>query len=177
TNPSDAGGPGPDCLACGHQPLQPAGQVKDYSVSGEWFSLLACPACGLRRTDPQPPPDQIGRYYASEQYISHSDTQTGLLNKLFHAVRKRMLRKKLHWVRKSAGLTTGKLLDVGAGTGYFAEFMQRAGWTVTALEPDEGARQSARDRAGLNMGTPDMLPDLPERSFDVITLWHVLEHV
>ena len=53
-----------------------------------------------------------------------------------------MLKKKFSWVKKASGQETGTLLDVGAGTGHFAHFMQENGWKVTALEPDEKARKS-----------------------------------
>ena len=61
-----------------------AGQVKDYSITGEWFELKECPVCHLKTTYPHPKETEIGRYYASEDYVSHSDTQAGLINRLYH---------------------------------------------------------------------------------------------
>jgi SAM-dependent methyltransferase len=165
------------CPACGHHPLGEAGKVKDHSVSGEWFGLLACPACGLRKTAPQPAPEVIGKYYASSDYVSHSDTRTGAVNQLYHFARQFMLGRKAAWVIQAAGRTSGRLLDVGAGTGYFAEHMRDRGWTVTALEPDEGARRLALERAKLAIRPAEDLFTLEPGTFDVITLWHVLEHV
>ncbi len=146
-------------------------------MSGEWFGLLACPACGLRKTAPQPAPEVIGKYYASSDYVSHSDTRTGAVNRLYHLARQFMLGRKAAWVTRAAGRTSGRLLDVGAGTGYFAAYMRDRGWTVTALEPDEGARKLAMARAKLAIRPSDDLFALAPGTFDVITLWHVLEHV
>ena len=165
------------CPACGASAWTKSGQVKDYSVSGEWFELRECSHCHLKMTYPQPSPSYIGRYYASENYISHSDTRSGIINKLYHTARDYMMRRKLRWVEKASGMTKGSLLDVGAGTGHFASFMKSNGWTVTAIEPEETARKVALQKLDLVVEPLDKLPDLPPRSFDVITLWHVLEHV
>lgn len=176
TNPSPPSAEEP-CPACGHLSVVEAARIKDHSVSGEWFGLLACPACGLRKTTPQPAPEVIGKYYASSDYVSHSDTRTGAVNRLYHVARQFMLGRKAAWVTRAAGRTSGRLLDVGAGTGYFAAYMRDHGWTVTALEPDEGARRLALERAKLAIRPTDDLFTLAPGTFDVITLWHVLEHV
>lgn len=157
--------------------MVPVLEVQDHSVSNESFGILACPACGLRRTEPQPPAGSIGRYYASEDYVSHSDTRAGLVNRLYHRARSFMLGRKAARVRAASGRSAGRLLDVGAGTGYFAAHMRDLGWDVTALEPDEGARTAARKRANLDIRPLEDLAGLPEGQFNVITLWHVLEHV
>ena len=165
------------CPVCGQSTWKKSGQVKDYSVSGEWFELKECPRCSLKATYPQPEPTELGRYYASQDYISHSDTNTGLINKLFHWSRSIMMRRKLHWVTENSRKSKGTLLDVGAGTGYFAKYMQDEGWDVTALEPDSTARRVANEKLGLQIEPLEALASLKENSFDVITLWHVLEHV
>lgn len=165
------------CPACGGTKWEDAGKVKDYSITGEWFELRVCPLCQLKATYPQPGKAEIGRYYASESYISHSDTKTGLINRLYHAAREYMLKKKHNWVEKASHLKSGNLLDIGAGTGHFSHFMQSRGWQVTALEPDEKARTIAIAKLGLNIKPLEELDHQPEHFYDVITLWHVLEHV
>lgn len=165
------------CPACGSSDWKVAGQAKDYSVSGEWFELRECASCHLKATHPQPPVQQIGRYYASEEYISHSDIRTGLTNRLFHKARAYMMQKKYNWVISASAKKSGKLLDVGAGTGYFAKYMQDHGWEVIALEPDETARKIASEKLNFHLQPMESLPGQTPGSFDVITLWHVLEHV
>ena len=170
-------GPFNPCPACGNMNWTDAGQVKDYSITGEWFSLKECSLCHLKATHPQPNEAEIGRYYASEEYISHSDTRSGLINRLYHAAREHMLKKKYKWVRQVAGIEKGTILDVGAGTGHFAHFMQTKGWQVTALEPDSRARLVASEKLGIDLQPLESLASQGAQTFDVITLWHVLEHV
>ncbi len=165
------------CPTCGNNNWKDAGQAKDYSVTGEWFELKECTHCHLKITYPQPPADKIGRYYASSDYISHSDTRSGLTNQLYHRARAFMMRKKYNWVVQAIDKKSGKLLDIGAGTGHFAKYMQGQGWEVTALEPDVTARQVGLDKLGLSIEPLEALYNLEIKSFDVITLWHVLEHV
>lgn len=165
------------CPACGNADWTLRGQAKDFSVSGEWFELRECPKCHLLATHPQPGFDQLGKYYASEAYVSHSDTRKGLVNKLFHAARNFMMKKKLEWVTMASSKTSGRLLDVGAGTGHFAKYMQDHDWQVIALEPDDTARKVAAEKLNLELLPLEDLASQPTSVFDVITLWHVLEHV
>ncbi len=167
----------PPCPACKSQSWRKAGQAKDYSVSGEWFELRECNTCGLRMTYPHPDESEIGRYYASLEYISHSDTRKGLTNKLYHAARQYMLSKKFNWVCQASGRNQGTLLDVGAGTGHFAHYMQAHGWNVVALEPDSSARKVALDKLEMKIEPLEILAIQQPHSYDVITLWHVMEHV
>lgn len=165
-----------NCPLCAGAAIGKVLAAKDYTVSGERFEVWECGACTARFTQDVPAAAHIGRYYQSENYISHSNTSRGLVNKLYHQVRKITLRQKRNLIKKVTGLDTGNLLDIGAGTGFFVEAMRSAGWKVTGLEPDEAARRRARD---LNIVLNDAadLPLLPPGSFHAITMWHVLEHV
>ncbi|MEO6132610.1 MAG: class I SAM-dependent methyltransferase [Saprospiraceae bacterium] len=165
------------CPACDGLLWREASQVKDYSITSEWFGLKECTSCHLKATFPQPQAQELGRYYASKDYISHSDTRSGLINKLYHLVRRYMLEKKFDWVSRASKLETGRLLDVGAGTGHFAHYMAEYHWDVVALEPDEDARKVAAEKLEMEIHPLEVLGQLEENSFDVITLWHVLEHV
>lgn len=128
-------------------------------------------------TQDVPDESSIGAFYKSENYISHSDTRQGLVNSLYHAVRKRTLRQKQHLIEKQSRKTAGKLLDIGAGTGAFVHQMQQAGWSVTGLEPDASAIRKAKENAGVSLQPAPVLFELEEGRFDAITMWHVLEHV
>lgn len=165
------------CPVCGAEGTRSVLSVKDYTVSGETFTIAECPACTFRFTQDVPPVSAIGAYYRSDDYISHSNTSKGLVNRLYLAVRKRTIRQKRKLVVQATALSTGTLLDVGSGTGVFAAEMQRAGWNVTALEPDPGARKLAKELHGVDVQDAGHLLALPPASFDAITLWHVLEHV
>lgn len=155
----------------------PVLQVKDHTVSQEVFAVWHCNTCTARFTQNVPAEEAIGKYYQAEAYVSHTDSKKGLINSLYHLVRNYTLTTKPRLVQKASGLQTGKLLDVGAGTGAFAAAMQQRGWQVTGLEPDDTARSNAKANHGLNLQQPGELFTLPAASFDVITMWHVLEHV
>jgi 2-polyprenyl-3-methyl-5-hydroxy-6-metoxy-1,4-benzoquinol methylase len=165
------------CPVCGSADIRQVMTVKDFTVSGESFPVMHCNGCQGRFTQRAPDAEGIGKYYRAESYISHTDTRKGLVNRMYHLVRNLTLAAKLRMVRELTGLRTGTLLDYGAGTGAFLDTMKRAGWTVTGLEPDDVARGVAKQRYDLELKGPEELSALPPGSFDVITLWHVLEHV
>ncbi|HEX5551894.1 MAG TPA: class I SAM-dependent methyltransferase [Chitinophagaceae bacterium] len=165
------------CPACGDTQTYPVLKAKDHTVSGETFTVYECRSCALRFTSPVPDAGHIAAYYKSEDYISHSDTRSGVINKLYHAVRKLSLKQKKQWVEQATGLKTGNLLDIGCGTGAFLHVMKQAGWMTTGLEPDAQARTIAQTKYQLSTLSPDELYHLPAQSFHAITLWHVLEHV
>ena len=165
------------CPACHSSAIQPVLEVKDFTVSGDVFAIWHCHTCTLRFTQNIPSADAIGKFYQSNDYVSHSDTRRGIINQLYHSVRNITLIQKRKLVQQATGLPTGTLLDIGAGTGAFAAEMLKAGWHVTALEPDETARQNAKKNYGINLQLPGQLFVQPAESFAAITLWHVLEHV
>lgn len=152
-------------------------EVKDHSVSGETFPVLECGHCTLRFTGKVPDAEAISPYYKSEDYISHTNTSKGLINRLYMWVRKRTLRKKRRLVERLTGVSKGQLLDVGSGTGAFVQEMEKHEWKVTGLEPDPDARKVAQEVNGVNLSDINTFYDLPAGSFDAITMWHVLEHV
>ncbi len=166
-----------NCPLCGSRDFSDAGMITDYSVSKEIFPVLHCNDCTLNFTQNIPDPGSIDKYYQSEDYISHTDTRKGFINSMYHRVRSHTLRSKRKTIVKLAGKDKGLLLDYGSGTGAFLNEMKTNGWEVTGLEPDPGAREKARELYGLEIKTPENLFQLPEAGFDVITLWHVLEHV
>lgn len=150
---------------------------KDFTVSQEVFNIVACEGCGFRFTSPRPSVEDIGRYYKSDNYISHSDTRKGVVNKLYHWVRSYTLIKKLQLVLKNS--PRGKILDFGCGTGTFLETCKNNKWDVLGLEPDSTAREIAQQRCGQKIfeGIGSFDEALPNEKIDVITLWHVLEHI
>jgi 2-polyprenyl-3-methyl-5-hydroxy-6-metoxy-1,4-benzoquinol methylase len=165
------------CPVCAHITLSTYSTVEDYSVSHEKFELVQCTQCQLVLTQQAPDKEAAAPYYQFEDYISHSDTQKGLINKLYHAVRKITLAQKRKLVKKYTHLNKGAVLDIGSGTGAFLHSMQTAQWRILGLEPDAATRQKAKKKYGVNTYEPDHLYTLPKAAFNAITLWHVLEHV
>lgn len=149
--------------------------VKDYTVSQETFEIVNCNTCGFKFTNPRPEIDKIGAYYKAESYISHTNTSKGLIAKIYHSVRKYTLKGKLELVNKLYS-RKGKLLDVGCGTGMFLNVCKENGWKVFGIEPDDDARAIAEQ---INQSTikTDVLNSFQDEQFNIISLWHVLEHV
>jgi 2-polyprenyl-3-methyl-5-hydroxy-6-metoxy-1,4-benzoquinol methylase len=164
------------CPVCGSSDIHPILTAKDHSVSGEDFVIWQCQTCTLRFTQDVPDENSIGPYYQSQDYISHSNTSKGLLNKLYQAVRKFTLGQKSGLVI-SHTTQKGRILDIGAGIGAFLNEMKQKGWDIEGVEPDYGARQQARNLFAIDLKPTPELNQLPHGSYDAITLWHVLEHV
>jgi len=165
------------CPACDSSLINPVLSARDYTVSGESFSIWQCANCSIRFTQDVPNIDTMGKYYKSENYISHTNTSKGLINRLYQIIRKKTLKRKRKLVSKIAGKKQGEILDVGSGTGAFVNEMKQNGWQVMGLEPDAGARKIAKEIFNCGLRDTPELFHLPENFFDVITLWHVLEHV
>ena len=149
----------------------------DHYATGESFDLYRCKDCGFLFTQSVPVEAEIGRYYESPDYISHTDTHKGLMNRVYHWVRKYMLASKARLVKRQSQLKQGSLLDIGTGTGYFAQTMKAKGWQVSAIEKSPQARQFSKEHFNLDVDAPEKLATYQERTFDAITLWHVMEHL
>jgi len=165
------------CPVCNATAISLRLGAEDHTVSHQQFEIWECAHCSLRFTQNAPDELSVGDFYQSDNYISHTDTQKGIINKLYHFVRKTTLKRKQRLIEQTTGLPKGVLLDIGAGTGAFAHIMKQAGWNTTGLEPDAGTRKRAADLYGLNLQDTSSLFQLPAATFDAITMWHVLEHV
>jgi 2-polyprenyl-3-methyl-5-hydroxy-6-metoxy-1,4-benzoquinol methylase len=165
------------CPSCKSANIAVCLTTTDYTVSKKQFDIWECADCTLRFTQNTPVPDEIGAYYQSDDYISHTNTQKGLKNQLYHSVRKITLRNKKNLIESYTKIKAGNLLDVGAGVGAFAAYMQTAGWKVTGVEPDQQTIERAKATYDIQLYPADNLFIQPEQGFDAITLWHVLEHV
>jgi len=166
-----------NCPLCYSKDIAPQLTVKDYTVTQKEFAVWHCNNCTVRFTQDVPEQNEIGPYYQSDNYISHSDTKKGFVNRLYHAVRKRTLDKKKQLVINEVGMTKGELLDIGCGTGAFLNTMKTAGWVATGLEPDQTARQKAKELYNIDALSPEKLFEFTPATFHAITMWHVLEHV
>ncbi len=148
---------------------------KDNTVSRETFNIVECVSCGFKFTNPRPEADKLGEYYKSEAYVSHSNTNKGFVNSAYQLVRKYTLLKKLQLISKF--FKTGKILDIGCGTGEFLKTFKDAKWNTLGIEPSDEVRKIAKQNYGLDVRGEAEIKNLESGSFDVITMWHVLEHV
>ncbi|WP_207513413.1 class I SAM-dependent methyltransferase [Longitalea luteola] len=166
------------CPACDSSEIRRVLASKDHTVSQKMFEIWECSRCTMRFTQDAPQQDDIAAYYQSEDYISHSNTSKGLVNRLYLRVRERSLKNKRKLVQSYTNAESmPRLLDVGCGIGAFMDHMRQFGWLVEGVEPSETARENAVKQYGLYVYPPDKFFDNSFGDFDVITMWHVLEHV
>lgn len=166
-----------NCPLCNGSDIGKRFACKDFFATGEVFDVYECHGCGFVFTQNIPDEKEIGRYYESQSYISHSNTKKGLFNKAYHLVRAIMLQRKVNLMENLTLLKNGKILDYGAGTGYFARAMKKRGWDVTAIEKSPKARELSKREFGFEMHAEDYLEKIADKEFDIVTLWHVMEHI
>jgi len=147
--------------------------VKDHSVSKEIFELYHDETLDMLITSPQPDLENLGKYYESEDYISHTDNKRSLFEKAYHVVKNIALKNKLNLINKQQ-TQKGKILDIGAGTGDFLLTAKNDGWETVGVEPSDRAKEIAKKKG---ISFVEHISELENHSFDVITMWHVLEHV
>jgi len=164
-----------ECPICGSTSFENEMPVKDHSISKETFTIKSCSDCGLKITSPRPIDADLGRYYESEDYVSHSDTNKGFINTIYQQVKSITLRKKEGLL--SSFNTSKTLLDIGCGTGDFLLYCKNKGWNVSGLEPDVNARNKAQNKGLDNISDSEQLFSISNKKYGVVTMWHVLEHV
>jgi len=147
-------------------------KVKDHSVTQEVFELHHNEEYDLLITFPKPSIEKLPSYYESEDYISHTDNKRSLIEKVYHLVKKISIKNKLKLI--SSLSENGKILDIGSGTGDFLLAAKQAGWQTIGYEPNIKAKTISKQK-GIEL--TDEINLLENNSFDVITMWHVLEHV
>ena len=163
------------CPWCGSEKAQINLRLKDEFLTKEDFQICECLNCGLQYTIPRPSKEKIGEYYKSEEYYSHQENKRGFIPKLYEAIKKINLKHKLNIATK--GKYVGKLLDIGCGVGDFIHVAENQGWECLGVEPSDDAKVIARKRIKANIINSETLEEIQDETFDVITMWHVLEHV
>jgi len=146
-------------------------RTKDYSVSKEEFELFYDDDLEMLVT--QPIPNNLDDYYKSDDYISHTDSRKSLMDKIYHTVKRVSILSKLQMIERF-GRKNKRLLDVGAGTGDFLLSAKKRGWEIMGVEPNHDARMRSREKKIELLSAMEVLPG---EKFQVITLWHVLEHL
>ena len=154
-----------------YQNLQPFLSCKDHIVSGEVYKVMINKEYDMLVTTPVP--KNLASYYKSENYISHTDSKKSLLDKVYQIVKNTTLKRKLKLI-DSFKTSSKNILDVGSGTGDFLKVCKNSSWTVFGVEPNLDARNIAAKK-GITL--QENLSELKNIQFDVITLWHVLEHI
>lgn len=148
----------------------------DHLVTGKEFEMYKCRECGFLFTQDYPEESEIGSYYDSAGYISHSDSDKTIIEKGYQLARKFMLTRKKNIIGKVCKLTSGSLLDIGSGTGHFLNTLKMAGWVTKGIEINKSAREYSSAKFRLEVISPEEIGLLHDHEFDCITMWHVMEH-
>ena len=163
------------CPWCGSDKSQIHLWLKDEFLTHEDFQIYECKSCGLLYTEPRPDKNEIGKYYQSETYYSHKENKKGFIPKIYETVKRVNLKRKYKLATKE--MPQGKVLDIGCGVGDFLQIMETQGWDTMGIEPSEEAKAIATKRLNNKVLNPEEIDQLKDQSFDLITMWHVLEHV
>ncbi len=168
------------CPCCLSNDISTHGELKDYYVSQETFQTCKCNNCGFVFTNPRPDINEIGKYYQSEQYMSHNSNSTSIFHKIYRVIRNYMYNKKLSRISKhlAKNMQSISLMDYGAASGDFLGYCASNGMKeLSGVEPDAVCRRIALEQHGVFLKSVEELAAFEMQSFDVITLWHVLEHI
>ena len=163
-----------NCPVCNNSNFSKHLESKDFSVSKESFVVVSCDTCDFYFTNPRPSDENLGKYYISDHYISHNNTRRTLFEKIYQLVRRLAINGKFRLI--STFFRSGRILDVGCGTGDFLNKCKSKNWKTKGVEPSEIARNQAINNHKLDVEESTNLSKL-EGEFDIITMWHVLEHV
>ena len=138
--------------------------------------MECCEQCSFLYTNPRPTISEIGKYYQSDQYISHAGEKKGLIYKLYDIVRDFSIKQKLSLIKKYH--SNGKLMDLGCGLGYFLNGVKLdKTFDTLGVDVSDDAVEFVKKTFGLDVKNESELDNLEKHSFDIITQWHVLEHV
>jgi 2-polyprenyl-3-methyl-5-hydroxy-6-metoxy-1,4-benzoquinol methylase len=169
------------CQICNGSSFVLLAQPVDYLVSGEMFGVVKCNDCGFVFTNPRPELNSLFKYYKSADYISHTDSDRTLTERVYKYVKHFMLGKKVRLLHKlKPGLKSLSILDYGCATGEFVLRAQQGGFETFGFEPDQDARERAINKGVRIFDAEEVQFNAKEhkhRTFDIITLWHVLEHI
>ncbi len=156
----------------------------DFTVSRETFTLLVDKESEILITSPQPSLEKLPSYYESSEYISHTDSKKSLFDKVYQIVKKHTISKKTKLVKSLLEHTNlnnakPKILDIGCGTGDFLVACDKKGFEVFGVEPSVNAKNIAKQKIiKTDFNIKNSIFDLDtDIKYDVITMWHVLEHV
>lgn len=164
-----------NCPVCGSKNFAEFLELNDFFLTQEPFVLQTCQSCGFVVTSPRPDDESLSGYYESPDYLSHHSDGFSVLNWVYQTLRRINIRNKFSKTKRY--ISRGSLLDIGCGTGELLNYFQNKKWDVRGIEPSESARKFAIEKYGLDIQDEAGLKNFSEQTFDVISMWHVLEHV
>jgi SAM-dependent methyltransferase len=162
-----------NCPVCSSNNITKYMKTKDYFFTQEEFSITKCTDCNFVFTNPIP--DNLGKYYDTPEYLSHNTGANGAMGVLYSKLRNINIKRKFKLVTRYN--STGSFIDIGCGTGELLNYFKKHKWSVSGIEPNNTARTFASKNYNIKVWNEEKLKELETNSFDVISMWHVLEHV
>ena len=154
-------------------------ECKDYVATSDNFNIVECSNCSLQYTNPRPNESEIGKYYQSNKYISHSGSdksELGVTYKIYDIVRNFSIGTKLNLIKKYH--KKGKLLDLGCGLGYFLNgVVKDQTFEGIGADVSNEAIHFIKKQFNIIAINESSLNEFKNNSIDIITQWHVMEHV
>lgn len=157
---------------------------QDHIVSKAYFDLIIDDDLEMLITSPRPKEEDLPNYYESEAYISHTDSSKSFIDKIYQLVKNYTILQKIKLIN-SFNTESKTILDIGSGTGDFLVACKNNGWQVIGIEPNDKARNFALQKMNLSnsiqnpffTSVEELIEKEINKKFDIITMWHVLEHV
>ena len=160
------------CNLCGGSDVEVIG---DRDRDGHPLRTTICRACGLVWSNPRPTEEEVRRYYSKEYRLDYKGQSTPSLRHVARSARGALNRYRTLAPYIKDG---DRILDAGAGGGEVVYVLRKLGFAATGIEPDEHYARHARESLGVPVETGFVQDaDYPRGSFDVITMYHALEHV
>jgi 2-polyprenyl-3-methyl-5-hydroxy-6-metoxy-1,4-benzoquinol methylase len=145
--------------------------TEDFLVTHDKFDLLYDRNMDMLLTHPRP--KELSHYYNSDAYISHHDSAKTFIDKIYKLVKSYTLNRKVELIETYSNQEK-TLLDIGSGTGEFLQRASKNNWKCYGVEPNKKARKLAISK---KLDIEKSLEALGQKKYDIITLWHVLEHL
>jgi len=166
------------CPVCLNPVTAPALVGTDFlfESTSKTFTLYSCEACRCLFLHPMPDSREIERFYPADYWWNAR--RSGGLKKLESVYRKLALRDHVAFITKAAGNRSVDVLDVGCGSGTLLGLLKHRGFRVTGLDFSAEAAAIAKAENGVDVAVGSLEEaHFPAESFDVVTLFHVMEHV
>ena len=163
------------CPLCNSLKFNKKLSCTDHTKSKEVFNIVSCETCGFTFTNPRPSEKTLPEYYKTKMYISHTNSKKGVFNWAYQTARRIAIKKKTSLLKKF--YSSGSVLDIGCGTGEFLNACKQKGFNPFGIEPSKLARSQAIKNYSLRITEKTNLSQYPKNKFELITMWHVFEHI